>query len=876
MLSVFRPYFGRDSGLPDRAGRFSGRLLSGVRPVGLLVLPWLLAAGVSARPVFKIFLRQPGVYQVTYEDLRRAGLEADTVDSRGLSITQDGRQVPIWVADGGDGRFGSGDLIELVGERLAGHRSFYSEYTSLNVYRLELDHSGGRRMTSPAPPDAAFRPKEPAPLVVEEHMEVDRFMLRFIGRGAQAPEPWYWARLTHVDPEPFRHGVWLHRYRPDPRQPMSMKVHLQGWSTAGGALPDHRVEVLLNDQLVGSGEWDGEVARLIEIPAVPADLARSGENFVEVRVPRRRTASGTDMVIDEVILNWIEISYPRHALIDSRQVSFVLPDPGSRAQVRFTTAAGERLLVYGAEGSRFDGGNMAIEDSAEVTHHSFQPPAGESAFRVAMAGSLRSPLAVELDHPSNLRDATRRADYIIITHPRLSQAIEPLAAFHRRRGLEVEIVRVEQIFDEFNHSLLDPRAIRDFLSYAYHQWQRPAPRLVLLVGDASWAGRGGWSSYGMSTPLPEKAKTRRNLIPAGIYEGWAGPAASDNFFVSVDGEDSLPDMAIGRFPVTEPEEVAAIVDKTIRYATAAGVGPWRRNILWISDSNPDFQRRSDGVADAASARGFSALKVYPSVDDAGNEGHQDVLRQALDAGQLLVHFYGHGGRFIWRTGNTDHRKRRDLFTLDHLDQLAPAVNLPVLLSMTCYSAPFDHPTADSIGEKFLRLEGRGAVAVLAASWRVPPVIKLSELLIEELTSSPGTIGEAVMRAKHRVKTHGLAELYNLLGDPAIELAIPRHWLKIVARAEGESAWQIVATVPEEVRGNAQPRFGRGAQAIVDWLNDAGEVVGSEQLEVRSATIEAFSRQAGAGEVASVRVYVWNQDAGVDGMGALRLQGAPGG
>jgi hypothetical protein len=91
--------------------------------------------------------------------------------------------------------------------------------------------------------------------------------------------------------------------------------------------------------------------------------------------------------------------------------------------------------------------------------------------------------------------------------------------------------------------------------------------------------------------------------------------------------------------------------------------------------------------------------------------------------------------------------------------------------MTCYSAPFDHPTADSIGEKFLRLPDRGAIAVLAASWRSDPNPGFSEALVGELLAG-GTIGEAIQRAKRTQLSAAPIELYNLLGDPALPLAIP--------------------------------------------------------------------------------------------------------
>ena len=165
--------------------------------------------------------------------------------------------------------------------------------------------------------------------------------------------------------------------------------------------------------------------------------------------------------------------------------------------------------------------------------------------------------------------------------------------------------------------------------------------------------------------------------------------------------------------------------------------------------------------------------MYPSSEEQDNLAHQAKLRAELDKGKALVHFAGHGGRYIWRTGPPDLSKNHDLFTLDDLERLKPNERLPIVLSMTCYSAPFDHPSADSIGEKFLRLEERGAVAVVAASWRNQPSEVFSETLLELLSASGDptresglTVGEALMGAKAKAPSRLLVETYNLLGDPA--------------------------------------------------------------------------------------------------------------
>ena len=858
MRAVIKNFLGATA--DDAVSRLCRRPPPGAVLVASLLLNTMVVVADSGEPasapVFKIYLQKAGVYRLTFEELQAAGLETP-VDASLLALTQRGEDVPIWVEGGGDGQLGPGDRIEFIGERLSGHRSHYSEYTSINVYRLELDRSG-LRMTSPSPPEEAPRPASLAPLEVEEHTESDIFLLRFDSRREEVPEPWYWQRLTHVDPKPFQHGFWLDRYQPDSELPMSLEVHLQGWSTAGGELPDHRADVYLNGELVGSEEWDGEEAKLIEVSEVPRSLARVGSNMLEIRIPKRRPEEGADAVIDEVILNWIKVRYPRQARIDSHQVSFLLSDD-SAEPVRLATAPGSNLMAYATDGSRYDPGNMRIERAGATRRYAFRRPAGERFYAVP-DGKLKVPLTVEREQPSDLKNPDRQADYIVITHPRLRQAIEPLVEHHRQRGLEVTVVPVPEIYDQFSHSIVDPHAIRDFLSHAYHHWQRPAARYVLLVGDASWAGRSSGSSYGLGERLPGKAKSRRNLIPAGLHQGIDGPAASDNFYVAVDGDDQLPDMAIGRFPVIEPEEVASIVDKTLSYANAAGVGPWRRSIAWIASDIKSFRRHSNKLADSIAGQGFVPHKVYPRAHE--KIQHQDTVRHAIDQGQLLLHFHGHGGRFIWRTGIATFRGSGDLFTLDHLDQLTPSVNLPVVLSMTCHSAPFDHPVEDSIGEKFLRLDGRGAVAVLAASWRVSPFPPLSQALIDELIAQP-TIGEAIQRAKHRIaKSPGLVAKYNLLGDPALELALPEHSLEIEAQSAGKNGWEISTAIPDDVRDG---------RAIVDWLDEAGDVIYSESLEVHGGALETQLQRAPIlGAIAAVRVYVWNEDAGSDGMGALSL------
>ena len=232
---------------------------------------------------------------------------------------------------------------------------------------------------------------------------------------------------------------------------------------------------------------------------------------------------------------------------------------------------------------------------------------------------------------------------------------------------------------------------------------------------------------------------------------------------------------------------------------------------------------------------------------------------------MLVHFLGHGGRYIWRTGPPDYRKNHDLFTLEEVDRLSPTTRLPLILSMTCYSAPFDHPTADSIGEKLLREPGRGAIAVLAASWRNKPTGIFSHLLVDRLMTPGSTIGEAIMRAKRRLDNRLMVETYNLLGDPALALAIPQHRVTLEG-ASSETAIRVSGRI--EVPGLA------GGRLLVDWLDEAAEVLYVQEQAVQGGRFAVeYPISRGQPRPSSAQVYVWNPQARVDALGAVRLVSA---
>lgn len=779
----------------------------------------VVTTGAAGAAPMKIVLSQPGVYRVTHEDLVAAGWPADGIASAGLALRHGASTVPIWIEDGGDGELGPGDALLFAGDRLPGEHGYYNEYTSLNVYWL---FDGAATAATPeTSPGAAARlrpgkgvaksPSTPALSGWQRRIrqEEDRLLLRYPNAGLEDQELWYWQKLSYLDADQFEVPVDLSDLDSGPapaaalpaadaESAIAITVELRGWSRPRAKpspeFPDHAVEVLWDGAVIGRHEWSGtERAERVEV-RLPRDGVAPGIHRLGLRVPER-PASDNLPLVDVSILNWLEIVEPRSERLAAAAVPAGATAEAPPAQLRIEprpSSTGRPATVSLPGGSRYDlftdaGERFQLAAPPGVVRRTEVPVA--SPTWVVPAGSYRTPLAFELDRPSEWKNPRHQADYLVIAHPRLAAAVAPLVALRRSQGLSVAEIDVRDVYDEWSAGVTDPRAIRDFVDYAFHHWQAPAPRFLLLVGDASWDGKNehpvgaspDWAFklsdraefiQNGSTPYASKeVAASRNLIPTWGYGSAEGHAAGDNAFVAIDGDDELPDLAVGRFPVIAPSEVEAIVAKIVAYETAPVPGDWHSRILWVTNEESYTQKSSDTLAAELAPRGFTARKVYPVPVVPPTSDDQVALRGALDEGALIVHFFGHGGRYIWRTAAPDLASQRDLFDLSDVEALSPTGMLPLVLSMTCYSAPFDHPTADSIGEKLLREPGKGAVAVFAASWRNGPREEWSRMLFEELLESP-TVGEAIEHVKRRSTYPDLIQQYNLLGDPALRLALP--------------------------------------------------------------------------------------------------------
>ncbi|MHB8448429.1 MAG: C25 family cysteine peptidase [Rudaea sp.] len=847
--------------------------------VSLLLLAPLSALACSGRAHIEV--RDSGVYALDYAAIVAAQPALADCRADELVLWHRNAEVPIRVRGAQDGRFGPGASIQWLGEMLHGPESWFDPYSNVNVYQLAAAPGAHMRLqTIPAPQSG-----RPSPLLRHLHFERENLMIRLGSdqmKPGDEPDVFQWAKLTPIDPKPFSFGFDL----PDAAlrgASVPLTLDFRGESNVltppkgQTKAPDHVVDVSINGKRVQTLQWDGrgEIRRTLE---VSGNLLKAADNTLALSVPRRADPhNAQNFIVDVVMFNWADATYPIHGDLDASTAAFsATATAGVAIELRSGVVAPE---LFGADGSVREG--LALGDGR------YRFAAADAKTQLyPLTDAARTPTAVRAVAAGDLRNAEPGYDYLIVAHPRLLDAIRPLAAYHRAHGLRVDVVDVDAIYDRFNGGIAHPRAIRDFVAWGWAHWKLK-PKYLLLVGDASFdihhdlrRNRPNATMYALRpdplqdellqpgglSSMPTSAYSHwdpdlpnRNLIPTFQYAAPEGQGASDNGFVAVKPGSDLPQLAVGRFPVVEPGEVAAIVDKTLAYLAHPAPGAWHRDVTLISTSEvASFKGDSDKIAADLTRRGFVVDNVYTSFDEKDHARYQDarkILKHDLDRGNLLVHFLGHGGQFIWRVGPIG-----DLFTLDDVDALTNAGKYPMVLSMTCFSAPFDHPTEDSIGERFLRDPGKGAIAFFGASWMNWPDPANSRALIERLLTPGESIGDAILAVKQKATDPVFVQMYNLLGDPAIVLSQPQKTLRTdVARGR----W--------ETRVNVRiPAADFGGDVDVDWLDKAGERLASAHYEARDAQFSLTPPD----QAARAQIYVSDARNGLTAFGSADLTPPP--
>ena len=661
-----------------------------------------------------------GLHAVSFEQLfpgRARGFAASQ-----LRLERQGEPVGFHIEPSAEA-FGPGGRLFFHADRRMGSTDFTAEL----AFELVRSRDGVPMPLASGAPSANVIA---TPSLVSHSFETNRFYQPGL---LDAPDPWLWEALVSG----ATRAISFPLSGLSTSGTAELDVLLQGASQSGNPV-DHHVSVSLNGTLVGEAQFAGKQPYRMSL-SLPASLLREGANDLSL-------ANVADTGVSSLVfLDRFMLVHPQASLFAGGRFEGTWPESGPVSLsglfgvpvvVDVTSSSSPRWLT----GYSTSGGSL-----------SFQAEAGRRYLAVSGEGLLAPRVAAPAS--STLRASTNQADYLLIAPRAFLPAAEPLVQRRQDQGLTTRAVAFEEIAEQFGHGQPSAEAIQGFLAYAFHSWARPSPRYVLLLGDSTYDPR-NFISTSQPSPLPA-LWTKTSYL-------WT---VSDPQLAAVNGEDALPDLAIGRLPAATVEQAQALVAKLLAWEDSGqGLSGQAALVADNPDLAGDFEADvADIVESFLQGRPVNTLKL----SELGGATRPAIL-DALNSGLSHLGYVGHGGAAVWASENV--WNSWDAASLQAQSQQ------PLLVTMNCLNGYFVAPAFDSLAESLLKAEGRGAIASFSPSGLSldGPAHLLHRALMQELTrGSHERLGDAVLAAQKAYTEAGampeLLSIYHLFGDPAMTI-----------------------------------------------------------------------------------------------------------
>ena len=407
--------------------------------------------------------------------------------------------------------------------------------------------------------------------------------------------------------------------------------------------------------------------------------------------------------------------------------------------------------------------------------------------------AYETPALVEvlnIDYPSLLN--TPAADYIIITASNYLKAADSLAKFHAaNHGLKTFVTTTSRVFNEFSGGQPSPIGIRNYVKYIYDKAKKnntTIPKYLLLLG----VGNFDYKKIDNQTQIPSYESVSSGSILSSY--------TTDDFYAILkDGEDinspqGIQDLAlsVGRIPVKNALEADGAVKKLIQYQNEKNLGAWRNQITWIADDG-DYNLHLLHAEEISAGLKLNQpkwnqkkiyLDLYPAINSSAGNTYplaNNMIKQMVNNGTLILNYTGHG--------NYTRLAEEAVITQNEIMQWDNAGKLPLMITASCDFAPFDQPQISPIGfDAFVKNE-KGIIGLVAASRLVFAFNNkeindefVQQLLVPDKNDNYKSVGAALQNAKSNYWKKGSdytnAFKFNLMGDPAMQLAKPRYEVNI--------------------------------------------------------------------------------------------------
>lgn len=751
---------------------------------------------------YQFYVEKSGVYKITKSFLQQLGLDANTLDPRKIKIYGNGgRMLPlsnsifypndlaenaIQINGEADGIFNNEDYILFYAEGIDTWNqeslTFTNLYDTKSYYYITIQGGDGKRIETMAQPSGN------SSLTVtsfddHQYHELDLINIARLGRQ------WFGESFEVKDEQEFDFNF------PNIDSSTPVKISL---TAASAAFTATTLNVSANETTVGT----------ISFPA----LNKNSETaFYLGSLPINSNFNGSENIK-------IKLKYNNNGV------------PGSRGFLdNIRLIAKRKLQGYGKQfhfqydqsSSNFGIVNYSISNTTTIPqiwdvtdiHNATKiENSNQSTLNFkANLGELRKYIALDAsDYYTPLKDTKSKIanqnikgtifknrqgqfqdiDYVIITPNILTSQAEKLATFHRSHSnLNVKVIPLESIYQEFSSGKQDVAAIRNCIKYIYENASATEKRVrfVNLFGDASYDFKNRISGNTNVVPIYHalnSSSTGESSFASDDFFGLMNPSEGNivSFFGGID-------IAVGRMLVNDTKQAEEMVNKVIEYHDLKSYGSWRNNFALVSDdsdllSDASLQNRQNILANTiATEKPFLnvnkiLLDSYVQEASAGGSRYPKARTDffnAFEKGALVFNYLGHGGE--------DGLSSERIWEKSDGQNLSNQYKYPLFITITCEFSRFDNPLRPTAGEYTYWNPKGGAIAMITTIRSIGQFSaeNFNDLLTKNLLSYNSnqytSIAEALRISKNS-NPNSATNVVFYIGDPALMLAIPKPKIRL--------------------------------------------------------------------------------------------------
>jgi hypothetical protein len=374
-------------------------------------------------------------------------------------------------------------------------------------------------------------------------------------------------------------------------------------------------------------------------------------------------------------------------------------------------------------------------------------------------------------------------DMLVVFHENFKTEALRLAE-HRSKHSNMEVVAVDirHVYNEFASGSADPTALRDFARLLYER--APTFRFLLLFGDGSYDYRHRLKDTDNQNFVPT-FQTDNSLDPIRAFP-------SDDYFGLLSPQEGgklvgALELSTGRLPVKTIEEARTVVNKIIRYdSDPEMMGDWRTQLAFVADDEDSSQHldQTDNIAQTTASNhpDYNLKKIYfdafEQVSLAGGDRYPEAteeINRAVFKGVLSMVYLGHGGPTGWA--------QERVLKLEHINAWRNMQHYPILVTATCSFTGFDDPAITSAGELALLNPLGGMVALMSTTRLVYSTdnFRLTKAVYDRMFNTVvgqrphlGDILKDAKNSNSRDTLDANSRKFLLFGDPSMQLAIPQY------------------------------------------------------------------------------------------------------